>query len=130
MDTFLEAVQVQRNQVERPAMAWLREYVNKSNSNCFIPDGFPTGIDYHLDEKFRGEIFPNPSFNANLTIKPIERASIMRILDLDGRLVKELSINSSAEEIHLDIAMKSGTYIIQLTDEMGEHHRSHKIVFR
>ncbi|MDG1146351.1 MAG: carboxypeptidase regulatory-like domain-containing protein, partial [Flavobacteriales bacterium] len=58
-------------------------------------------------------IFPNPSVDGLLTLNSIDRASLLSVHDLSGKLIAELNLSEGSNAIDLSHVVK-GTYIIQL----------------
>ena len=58
-------------------------------------------------------IFPNPSVDGLLTLNSIDRASLLSVHDLSGKLIAELYLSEGYNAIDLSHIVK-GTYIVQL----------------
>ena len=58
-------------------------------------------------------IFPNPSVDGLLKLNSIDRASLLSVHDLSGKLIAELNLSEGSNAIDLSHVVK-GTYIIQL----------------
>ena len=98
------------NANERPAMVWLKNYVNEINSGC-DPSGPVLSIEM---EKNNFEIFPNPiQRRSNLKLKGSDIKSII-IRDIYGRKVLyDYSLNA---ENYLKIDLQMGIYILEIVD--------------
>lgn len=58
-------------------------------------------------------IFPNPSVDGFLTLNSIDRASLLLVYDLSGKLLAELNLSEDSSSIDLSHFVK-GIYIIEL----------------
>ncbi|WP_168194027.1 endo-1,4-beta-xylanase [Pontibacter sp. SGAir0037] len=103
------------NGVERPAMKWLREYVQ----------GFVTGL--QRNEALSFTAYPNPIVNGNLTLNGVEKVNTVTILDLNGRMIHELALNKQAS-VHIALDINPGLYILQLFD--GQNYATQKLLVK
>lgn len=63
------------------------------------------------------ELFPNPT-NGSVTIISSESMDLIRVLQLDGRMVFEKQINNKSENLDLE-HLSAGTYIVSIVHENG-----------
>ena len=98
------------NANERPAMVWLKNYVNEINTGC---DSSGPVLSIEM-EKNNFEIFPNPiQRRSNLKLKGSNIKSII-IRDIYGRKVLcDYSLNA---ENYLKIDLQMGIYILEIVD--------------
>lgn len=99
--TEQKAYLVNNDGTERPALVWLREYV----------ETHVTG----LDQKFFEElvIYPNPVTNGSIRLEGSEKLTQVKILDVSGRQLKEVNVqNEPTLEVVLDVT--PGLYLVQL----------------
>lgn len=89
---------------ERPALTWLREYVEE------------TFVSLTLDEKLKQElsIYPNPA-QSHFTIRSEEAIKQVKIYDLVGKTVHE----SSSQQVELPGHIPAGTYVVAITTISG-----------
>lgn len=87
--------------VERPALTWLREYV----------ETHVTGLDQAFFEELA--IYPNPVTNGSIRLRGSESLTQVKILDLNGQQLKEVRLqNQPSVDIELNVA--PGIYLVQL----------------
>ena len=100
---------VTQNGTERPALVWLKEYLQ---NNC----GTPTGL---KESKLQQDIkvYPNPatkgSFTFELSNQLYEEA---RILDYSGKVIKTIDIRGQHLS-HPELELKPGMYLVQFVNE-------------
>jgi endo-1,4-beta-xylanase len=106
-----DAYLIRKDGSERPALSWLRTYV----ASAYIDNSCNTGTN---DNKFLNEseieLYPNPiNSDGILNLKISDEMSILRIIDLDGKIMKEINmIHQNA--ISLEIKLKPGIYLMQI----------------
>lgn len=91
---------------ERPALVWLKNYVRttvlstKSNQNAALT------------------LSPNPAADGHFVLQGLEKAQTVRVLDLNGRLVKEVK---GANQTTMDVSLQvtPGLYVVQVLDAYG-----------
>lgn len=92
---------------ERPALVWLREYVNS----------FATSINEPVNNRVV-DLYPNPVIKGKITLSAQEELGIVRVLDMNGRLVKmQNASNESTVEMELNIP--AGMYMVQIFSNKG-----------
>ncbi|WP_375438164.1 endo-1,4-beta-xylanase [uncultured Hymenobacter sp.] len=91
---------------ERSALVWLKNYVRttvlstKANQNAALT------------------LSPNPTANGRFVLQGLEKAQTIRVLDLSGRLVKEIKgVNQATAEVALQVS--PGLYVVQVVDTFG-----------
>ncbi len=103
-----DAYLVRSDGSERPALTWLRTYVTTTEITCFW-----TAIEEILPE-FPGGVrmYPNPVAGGMLTIQPEEGMTQARLLDMNGRLIREILLEGESRlSIQLDVP--AGMYLVQ-----------------
>lgn len=99
---------------ERPALAWMRSYVNGTLSNEIIPDsGF--------------RIYPNPIKSGktlNLEGIQLNRLEGVSIFDLNGKLIKEYKPETQKQSWKIPLNLETGHYLPQIKGNLksGSHH--------
>ncbi|WP_206683997.1 endo-1,4-beta-xylanase [Pontibacter beigongshangensis] len=88
---------------ERPALAWLREYVSAT----------VTSLHNEMQPSFT--LYPNPVTNGRVRIEGTDKIKWIRILDVQG---KQLQVHEVAHQsFHsLELPLAPGVYLIQLSD--------------
>jgi hypothetical protein len=82
----------------------------------------PTGI---VDGKSLPgfSVYPNPVYN-ELFISPVKGKADISIFNTSGSLVRHLTLDPSDKEIRVNVSgLKSGVYILELTDDRGSGSR-------
>ncbi|MFD1062377.1 T9SS type A sorting domain-containing protein [Winogradskyella litorisediminis] len=80
-----------------------------------LPSGFPLSVnDFELVEALK--IYPNPSNSGSFTISN-SRFNILdiKVFDINGRILQNLSYDSSNQNITLDLSLPSGIYMVQIS---------------
>lgn len=97
---------VNTDNTERSALVWLKNYVRttvlstKANQNAALT------------------LSPNPAANGRFVLQGMEKAQTIRVLDLNGRLVKEVKgANQATTEVALHVS--PGLYVVQVIDGYG-----------
>ncbi|MDF7811618.1 endo-1,4-beta-xylanase [Hymenobacter sp. YC55] len=97
---------VNTDNTERSALVWLKNYVRttvlstKANQNAALT------------------LSPNPAANGRFVLQGMEKAQTIRVLDLNGRLVKEVkAVNQATTEVALQVS--PGLYVVQVIDGYG-----------
>ncbi|UOQ64270.1 endo-1,4-beta-xylanase [Hymenobacter volaticus] len=97
---------VNSDNTERSALVWLKNYVRttvlstKANQNAALT------------------LSPNPATNGRFVLQGMEKAQTIRVLDLNGRLVKEVKgTNQTTTEVALHVS--PGLYVVQVIDGYG-----------
>lgn len=105
---------------ERPALKWLRTYLNDLISPVTsVPQKIEAG---------NYDLWPNPTENGTFTIRGIDKSSRVRILDRNGRLMKEhVFSGSSSNEVGFE-NLNPGMYAVQIIE--GENVTTKKIVVK
>ena len=97
---------------ERPAMSWLKGYVNDSNSGC--DNTGPILSLYYEEKDFL--IYPNPITNiSSLKINSDQEIKSVQIKDLRGITINGLSLNKKNPSI--EINLDRGLYIVEIVVE-------------
>lgn len=109
---------------ERPALTWLRTYVAETDAEPVV--GPVTGIDHYAAEEFR--VYPNPSTGGNVTVSGFGRADRVKLVDLNGRVLKEQKVQSLDEQDFDISGLIPGMYAIQV--QRGTDVYVTKIVIR
>jgi endo-1,4-beta-xylanase len=91
---------------ERPALVWLRGYIENTVLNTENPIANSSKI----------SVFPNPATNdQTLTISGIDKISSVEIYDLTGKKVWIAELNRNT--IKLNTSLSKGLYILKMYDE-------------
>ena len=90
---------------ERPAMEWLREYVQNTVLHTRGPDPASDHV----------AVFPNPVTADQITVRGMERVQRAELFDLSGRLI--WSDSPGCNVLRFDFALSPGLYILLLYDE-------------
>ena len=113
--TEQKAYLVNNSGVERPALAWLREYV----------ETHVTGLDQQFFEEL--VVYPNPVTNGSIRLRGSEKVRKVRVLDMSGHQLKAVDVQHKAfVEIALDVA--PGVYLVQLIS--GNKYSFRRIVVK
>ncbi len=98
---------------ERPALPWLRSYVM---TNFDIPC-FPTAVEGTSTVPYMdARLYPNPVSGGMLTIQPEEGITRARLLDINGRLIRDIPLKGEPRlSIQLDVP--AGIYLMQFQKE-------------
>ena len=113
--TEQKAYLVDNSGVERPALVWLREYV----------ETYVTGLDQHFFEEL--VVYPNPVTNGSIRLRGSEKVRQVRVLDVSGHQLKVVDVPHKAfVETALDVA--SGVYLFQLIS--GNKYSFRRIVVK
>jgi endo-1,4-beta-xylanase len=102
--TEQKAYLVNADGTERPAMTWLREYLQSYLSLKEIE------INNHYT------LFPNPVTQRTLNITGADDISSIKIVDTDGKVVKSIKTEDQSI-ISLEINFDPGIYIVQLVND-------------
>lgn len=91
---------------ERPALVWLRDYVQNSVLNTEQPAATANHI----------SIFPNPTENGqSLTIEGLDNIQSAQVFDLNGKSVAKLTPNGNV--LNLNTLLPNGIYLLSINDE-------------
>jgi hypothetical protein len=98
------------------------------NLSCWNAGGKPTkALNAFLYDVSTGEIeiisgagfliYPNPNVNGlvNLDLKGLKGISVIRIYDMEGRLVKEHT-SGNQSKVSLDLGLEEGIYILSVSN--------------
>ncbi|WP_164891091.1 endo-1,4-beta-xylanase [Botryobacter ruber] len=99
---------------ERPALTWLRSYVAAT---------VITALKENKQISF--SLYPNPATNGRFTVEGTEKTTHIRVLDLNGKLLKERKVTNQPT-VTLDLDVAPGLYLIQVTD--GKNTSVRKLV--
>lgn len=91
---------------ERSALAWLRTYVRA------------TVLSSKAAQASQVRVYPNPATGGRLTLSGLRNAAQVRVLDLQGRVVQQLSAKALPTQ-ELQLAVAPGLYVVQI-EESGQ----------
>ena len=114
--TDQEAFLITSSGTERPALQWLREYVEASSGGI-------TGIG--PEEKEILGFYPNPVSNGMIRLKGNYENSRLKVIDLSGKQIKEIPIQNK-RTAEIDLKLAPGIYLLQLIE--GQKVTSGKII--
>lgn len=89
---------------ERPALVWLRGYVEST----------VVGVREILGNPDRVSIYPNPLKNGALKIEGMDDIHHLQLFDLAGRLVQDMKLNG--DQVSLEHDLTPGIYLLKLSD--------------
>lgn len=97
---------VNGDNTERSALVWLKNYVRT------------TVLSTKVNQNAALTLSPNPTANGRFVLQSLEKAQTIRILDLGGRLVKEIKgTDQATTEVALQVS--PGLYVVQVVDMYG-----------
>lgn len=102
-----DAYLVRQNGTERPALTWLKSYMNSAPGGSFC---LVTGVE---DDKTSFAVYPNPSLDGRITVESDEGGTMLVVLDQVGREVKRVTITSESKT-PLDLDLNAGLYFLQI----------------
>lgn len=91
---------------ERSALVWLRTYVQA------------TVLSSKAAQASKVRVYPNPVTDGRITLSGLSKASQVRVLDLQGRVVQQLSAKALPTQ-ELQLAVAPGLYVVQV-EESGQ----------
>ncbi|WP_139923171.1 endo-1,4-beta-xylanase [Hymenobacter sp. DG01] len=100
---------------ERSALAWLRTYVQA------------TVLSSKAAQASKVRVYPNPATHGRITLSGLSKAAQVRVLDLQGRVVQQLSAKALPTQ-ELQLAVAPGLYVVQV-EESGQL-LSYKVVLQ
>ena len=118
-----DAYLIKSNGLERPAMVWLREYLEARCSGILS-----TNKEIPYESGLINSINPNPLENGTLNISFSDNVEHITISDLSGKTVYEKVFNSGLTFMSLSLDLKPGIYIVHC--KSGEKISSGKVLIK
>jgi endo-1,4-beta-xylanase len=103
-----DAYLIRANGTARPALTWLKDYVESSAGICD-----PVGIENH--DRGAVSLYPNPS-RGNFTLEIDGGASVLTITDASGNVLKHVDAPGPGS-VQVALDAPPGIYILKLTQE-------------
>jgi len=101
-----DAYLIKSNGTERTALVWLKNYVMTTNIECDATD-IRT---YGLNDNPGVRVYPNPATDGKITLEIKSGISELRILDINGRMVKNIPVHE--QTLNLDLCASPGLYFL------------------
>ena len=110
------AALVNQDGTEKPAMIWLKDYLQNRGAQYCGTTTTPTGIEEsRLQQEIK--VYPNPATKGTFTLELTnERYDQLKVLDFSGKVIKTIDLKGE-RVIALDLDLKSGVYIVQLANQ-------------
>ena len=102
------------NGTERPALTWLRQYLQTEGNKYCDPNAVvtPTGIKESLLQQ-QIKVYPNPASNGTFTLQfEHELYEEVKVYRVDGQLVETVPI-ASQQKVKINLSVSPGTYMLQ-----------------
>ena len=97
---------------DRPALEWLRQYVEKSSGSVDL---------LSVDDPMNFSIYPNPVRNNAFTLQASEAIGKIEVLDLSGKVINQIKPSlGSLAKISLESSLPKGIYLVKTEFYNGE----------
>lgn len=115
-----DAYLVRQNGTERPALTWLKTYMNTApgGSFCLVTGVEEGGLSFN--------VYPNPSPRGTVVIESMEAGATLVVRDQLGREVRTISIDESGK-VPVNLELVAGLYFIELHSN-GKHSQMRLLV--
>jgi endo-1,4-beta-xylanase len=95
------------NGTQRPAFEWLKGYVAANSGGAFC---ITTGVE---DDETGLKVYPNPAPSGNFTLESSLGEFVVRIRDVQGRVITERKVNELAP-VPVSLQVSPGLYFIEI----------------